>query len=224
MPAEGGSAFGGKKYELIVFDFDGTLVDTLEDIAYHANSVLTDHGFPARAISDVRKAIGWGVHELLKELAPGFGLDAGRLEAAVDLFKKKYREDPVRKTDAFDGVRKVLEGPLSKIKKAIVTNKPQDITEQILKKLGLDGHFEMTIGMHAGFLPKPDPSSVLHVMSSLGVLPKKTVFVGDSGVDADAAQNAGIDFAWVSYGYDQPQKMNFVARFSSANQWSRLCL
>ena len=118
----------------------------------------------------------------------------------------------------------MLEGPLSKIKKAIVTNKPQDITEQILSDLGLAKHFEITIGMHAGFLPKPDPSSILHVMNSLRVLPEKTVFVGDSGIDAAAAQNAGVDFAWVSYGYDQPREMNPVVRFSCASQWLQLLL
>ncbi len=213
-----------KKYDLLIFDLDGTLVDTLEDIAYHANSVLAEHDLPMRTIAEVRRAIGWGVHELLLELAPGLGHDAARLEAAVDLFKKKYREEPVIKTDAFDGVRRILEGPLSKTKKAIVTNKPQDITEQILSTLGLAKHFEMTIGMHAGFLPKPDPSSILHVMGSLAVLPEKTVFVGDSEVDAFAALNAGIDFAWVSYGYDRPREMRAIAQFSCANQWQSLVL
>ena len=211
-----------KKYELLIFDFDGTLVDTVEDITYYANEVLVEFGYDVRTVPEVRKAIGFGVHELLKELAPDFDQNDSRFEEAVGLFKKKYRDGPVRKTAAFQGVRSMLEGPLANTKKAIVTNKPQDITEQILEELDLARYFEMTIGMNSGFLPKPDPASMLHVMRSLGCLPQKTIFIGDSGVDASTAQNAGIDFAWVSYGYDQPKTITPVARFSSARQWSSL--
>jgi len=224
MSAKGGSASGGKKYDLIVFDFDGTLVDTVKDIAYHANSVLDDYGYAVCPVRKVRGAIGLGVHELLKGLAPDLGRDAARLEEAVDLFKKRYRGQPVKKTEAYSGVRAMLEGPLSQTKKAIVTNKPQDITLTILKKLKLDSFFETVIGMNAGFLPKPDPSSILHVIQTLGCVPGKTVFVGDSGIDAAAAVNAGVDFAWVSYGYDDPKNIEPAYRFSSAAEWRLLAV
>ncbi len=213
---------GMKKYELILFDFDGTLVDTVGDIAYHANQVLVDFGHEVRSVLQVREAIGLGVHELLKELAPGFGDDALRLEAAVELFKKKYRENPVRETRPFPGVLEALRGSLVNTKKGIITNKPQDITQQILSELGLAEYFEVLVGMHAGFPPKPDPSGIYHAMERLGVGVDRTVYVGDSLVDAEAAQNAGVDFAWVSYGYDEPKKMEAVFRFSTATEWSIL--
>ncbi len=211
-----------KKYKLILFDFDGTLVDTVADIAYYANAVLSDYGFRERPVAEVRKAIGWGVHELLKGLTPEAPLDGERLEQAVDLFKKKYREKPVRLTKPFPHVTAMLEGPLAAVSKAIVTNKPQDITGQILKELGLDRHFLMTIGTNAGFPPKPDSSGTLHVMKTLSFPPEAVVYVGDSGVDAALAENAGIDFAWVSYGYDRPEKGGHAFTFSSAQEWGRL--
>jgi len=207
------------RYDLILFDFDGTIVDTVGDIAHYTNETLAVYGYPKRPVGDVRKAIGWGVHELLKALAPGFALDAPKLEEAVAYFKKEYRADPVKTTAPFEGVLPMLEGPLAKIKKAIVTNKPQDITEEILKRLNLTHYFEMTIGMHAGFPPKPDPAAALHVMRSLETVPARTVYVGDSGVDAALAFNAGIDFAWVSYGYDAAEKAKPLFTFSSATEW-----
>ncbi len=211
-----------KKYELLVFDFDGTLVDTVEDIAYYANAVLIEYGCESQPVARVRQEIGLGVHELLKGLAPEFEGGAARLEEAVNLFKKMYRQQPVRKSDAFESVRSVLAGPLAKTKKAIVTNKPQDITEQILKELGLETYFEAVIGMHAGFSPKPDPTSLLHVINRLATPLEKSIFIGDSGVDAATAENARVDFAWVSYGYDQPKNISSAARFDSASQWAVL--
>ena len=103
-----------------------------------------------------------------------------------------------------------------------MTNKPEDITGQILRELNLARHFEMTIGMHAGFPPKPDPSSILHVMTSLQIAPERIVYVGDSGIDAATAQNAGIDFVWMSYGYDDIQPINLVTQFVSADGWRSL--
>ena len=213
----------GKKYELIVFDFDGTLVDTVGDIAYHANTVLADYGYPKKSVARVQKAIGWGVHELLKLLAPGFEKDAEKLEAAVNLFKKRYKQKPVLKTDAFPGVRAALEGPLKKTKKAIVTNKPQDITELILKKLKLSRHFELTIGLHAGFLPKPDPGAMRRVMKILKTSPGNTIFIGDSVVDRRTSKNAKIDFGWVRYGYDDFAAHKKPAiQFRHAGEWEKL--
>ena len=211
-----------KKYDLILFDLDGTLADTVADIAFYANEALVHFDYPTHPVSAVKRSIGWGVHELLKTLEPLLGDDPSRLDQAVELFKKNYRQKPVHETVVFEGVEETLAGPLAHTKKAVVTNKPQDIAEQILKELGLARHFEITIGMNAGFPPKPDPTSIRHVMNLLAVVSERTVYVGDSGIDADAAKNAGVDFAWVSYGYDAPHLIDPVARFSSARQWRLL--
>lgn len=210
-------------YKLLVFDFDGTLVDTVADIAYHANGVLEEFHFPTRDLRDVKEGIGHGVHELLKHLCVGFHEDAGLLEEAVTSFKKRYHAAPVVYTKAFPGVAEVLEGPLKKTQKAILTNKPQALAEIILAELDLSRHFEVVIGLDAGFAPKPDPASLNHIMKKCARAPKDTVLIGDSRVDRETARNADIDFVWVDYGYDDlVLGEEGTRRVSSAAQWGTL--
>ena len=209
-------------YTFLIFDFDGTLVDTLGAIAHHANRVLTGHGYQARSIDAVREGIGWGVHELLKGLAPAFENDPIKLEKAAEEFKNAYRREPVLNTRPFPGVAQMLSGPLSRVKKAIVTNKPQDITLQILDELGLNKYFEKVIGMHAGYPPKPDPSALNEVIRWLGGTKKNSVYIGDSHVDGETSRAAGVDFAWVDYGYHTSAEIEPDYRFSKAEDWAGL--
>ncbi len=211
-----------KKYELVLFDFDGTLVDTIADIAHYANKTLTRFGYRERPRREIQDAVGWGVHELLKKLEPEFARDEKRLEAAVAYFKESYQAKPVVTADAYDSVREMLQGPLSRLKKAIITNKPQDITLRILEELKLDAYFEMVVGINAGFPPKPDPAGVFHVLKTLDVQANKALFIGDSGIDAETGRNSGVDFAWVDYGYHQIEGKKPSMIFSSAAEWARI--
>lgn len=206
-------------YELLIFDFDGTLVDTAPDIALHANAVLEENDFPKKNLKQIKKAIGRGVHELLRDL--GFKGDEAFLDKAVLDFKKKYSKKPVIQTAPYPYVRENLQGPLKTIKKAIVTNKPHALTMKILKKLGLDGYFDLIIGEGGKFPRKPDPASVRFVMRKLKISPKRTAFVGDSRIDRDTAKNAGIKFVHVSYGYDaafRPKRSSI----KSAASWPQI--
>ncbi len=170
----------------------------------------------------MKDAIGFGVHELLKDLAPGLGTDPAVLEEAVQAFKRAYRAEPVIRTAPFPGVVDALSGPLAGVRKAIITNKPQDITQVILARLGLDRYFEGVIGMHAGHPPKPDPESTLFMLERFGTAPERCVYVGDSRVDAETSVNAGVDFAWVRYGYDRLGGEKRAWEFGSAGEWAVL--
>ena len=211
-----------KKYELIIFDFDGTLVDTMGDIAHYANRTLVRYGYSQRQTKEVQRAVGWGVHELLKKLEPDFGRDEARLEEAVIFFKNAYQKNPVHSTVAYQYVKEMLGGPLNGINKAIVTNKPQEITMAILKELKLDPYFLMVIGINAGFPPKPDPAAAHHIMQALKTSPDKTLFIGDSGIDGETSQNAGVDFGWVDYGYHELMETKPLFRFSNAAEWATI--
>lgn len=211
-----------KPYELLIFDFDGTLVDTLPDIALYAHQVLGEFGVKTPpTLEAVKKAVGRGVHELLKDL--GISADQALLEEAVISFKRRYSETPVVRTKPYPGVKETLSGPLGNIKKAIVTNKPYALTIKILKELGLEIYFETVIGLDTGYPAKPDASSVNFVMTHYGIPPSKVLFIGDSSIDAETSRNAGIDFAWVNYGYD---RLNGVYQpkfeFSGAYEWKSL--
>ncbi len=212
-----------RKYKLFIFDFDGTLVDTLPDISYHANAVLERMGCPKRRLSQVERAIGWGVHELFMGLAPQLAHDKERLDEAVVLFKKRYSEDPVARTKPYPYVRRMLSGPLKDISKVILTNKPQEITERILKALELEKYFLKTIGMQPLYPPKPDPTTAKLLLRQFEVLPEQALLIGDSAVDHETAQNAGIAFVWMRYGYDDSlRRVKPIRSMRSAAQWAKL--
>jgi phosphoglycolate phosphatase len=213
-----------KRYKLIIFDFDGTLVDTAPDIRYHANAVLRDFGYPERSLSDVTRSIGRGVHELLKELAPAFDESPEILEKAVGSFKKRYWDAPVIHTAPYSGVREVLVKHYGSAIFAIATNKPDDITRAILEKLDLSRYFKAVIGMHAGFPPKPDPASVLEIMSRSNILASDTILIGDSGIDSQTGRNALIDFGWAPWGYDSMDGSTPSIRFERPYDWNALFL
>lgn len=211
----------GPQYRLLIFDFDGTLVDTAPDIAYHVNAVLRLHGLPEQPLARVKKAIGRGMHELLRDL--GFDKDAAALDAAVAELKKRYTESPVIETAPYPGVKEMLAGPLGPIKKAIATNKPQLLTEKILRQLSLERHFELVVGDGSNFPRKPDPASVRHILKTLGVEAAEAFFIGDSCVDHQTAVNAGVDFAWMTYGYDESLfRYENLRRFSGAIEWKSI--
>lgn len=209
-------------YQLVLFDFDGTLVDTVRDIARHANDTLRSYGHPEASVEDVKLAIGLGVHELFRTLAPALAEDAAVWESAVQAFRAAYRKEPVIDSAMFPSVEEVLKGPLRPVKKAVVTNKPQDVTLQIMDKLGMRGHFLEVIGMHAGYPAKPDPASTRHLMDRFAAPAERTVYVGDSLVDADTSRAAGIDFAWVDYGYQVLERSIPKWCFSNAREWAQL--
>ena len=128
----------------------------------------------------------------------------------------------MRQTRPFPHVVETLEGPLKDVPKAIVTNKPHDITLRVLEELKLTRFFEGVIGMNAGFEPKPDPGAILHLMRVFAVSAPATVYVGDSPVDAQVSLAAGVDFAWVEYGYQELDVHRPRFCFSNAAQWDRL--
>ncbi len=209
-------------YKLILFDLDGTLVDTVDDITYYVNEVLRERGYVSASVAQVKEAIGWGVPELLKILAPAFCADPAGLEMAVMAFKERYRENPVRTTCPFPNVIEVLEGPLKKTQKAIITNKPQDIALRVLDKLNMRRYFGDVIGTQGDFPPKPDPASALHLMRRFRAPAETTVYVGDSAVDAETSAVAGVDFVWMEYGYQKFGAATPRYRFSSAADWGIL--
>lgn len=208
--------------KLLIFDFDGTLVDTIDDIAYYANKAIEARGFETRSVEVVKAAVGWGVHELLKMMAPGLESQPELLDEAVEEFKHSYHAEPVRRTRPFEGVLETLRGPLKDTWKTIVTNKPQNITSRILSELGMEADFEAVIGMHAGFKPKPDPESVLYLLKEMNVSKSDALFIGDSRVDAETCLAAGVRFVWMDYGYDDVVPAECQYRFSSAREWAGL--
>jgi phosphoglycolate phosphatase len=212
-----------KKYSLLIFDFDGTLVDTAPDIAFHVNQTLKRYGLKERSLEEVIDAIGLGVHTLMKKLAPELEQSPARLESIANEFKEAYLANPVITSCPYPYVREMMDGPLKKTKKAVVTNKPQRLTVAILERLKLTPYFDVVIGGEADYPHKPDPASTHFTLNRLVTPPSEALFIGDSHVDFETANNTGLDFIWMDYGYDASLKGNaLIRRLSSAKEWMTL--
>ncbi|HBI23208.1 MAG TPA: phosphoglycolate phosphatase [Nitrospiraceae bacterium] len=186
--------------ELIIFDLDGTLIDSSDDIAWAANMTLVYMGYNEMDLDAIKEGIGWGVKTLLQKLMPQEGPE--RIDDARVKFLEYYWDHLTVNTILYPGVRETIDYFKDHDKKmAIVTNKPIKFTEKILNELALKDFFLMVLGGDSLMNRKPDPEPVEKVISTLGVTKGKTVFVGDSKVDGETGKRAGIFTIGVEYGF-----------------------
>lgn len=189
-----------KKTELIIFDLDGTLIDSSDDIAWAANKTLLYMGKSEREIEVIKENIGWGVKVLIERLMPGE--DERRIRTARGKFLEYYWEHLNVKTFLYPGVLdtlKYLKG-IDKIL-AIVTNKQIKYTERIIEELAIKNLFDMVLGGDSLTNRKPHPEPVEKIIAALAVQKEMAVFVGDSPVDCEAGKGAGIFTIGVEYGF-----------------------
>ena len=183
--------FDATKTKALLFDLDGTLIDSTEDIAASANMLRRSQGLEPLPVSVVASYIGDGVEALVRKLlGPGF---EEKIPALVDQFKAHYNEHCVVATRLYDGVGATLSLLASRgYKMAVVTNKPERISVTILEKLGLGGCFGCVIGGNSVANKKPHPQPLQEACARLGVPLSQACMIGDSRVDIEAGRNAGI--------------------------------
>ncbi len=186
--------------DLIIFDLDGTLIDSSEDIAWAANRTLEAFGYGRRPIPAIKEHIGWGVKPLLEKLMPDEGAET--ITEARERFLEFYGDHLLVDTVMYQGVEETLRHftGLDKLM-AIITNKPVGLTKRILDDLGIAPHFKMVLGGDSLVNKKPHPEPVEKTLKVLGVEPSRTVIVGDSPVDCEAGKAAGTNTIGVSYGF-----------------------
>lgn len=179
-------------YKAVIFDLDGTLVDSVADIANAANSALRERGFAGRGVDEYRLFIGGGAEEMIRKALPREAPD-GEVRACLGGFMDFYRENFAVHTKLYDGMAELL-GSLCErgFKLAVLSNKPQEMTSKIARSFLSDWRFLEVVG-HSGETPrKPDPSGALEVCGRLSVSPDETALVGDSAVDMKTAVAAGM--------------------------------
>ncbi|MBQ3602199.1 MAG: HAD-IA family hydrolase [Lachnospiraceae bacterium] len=188
------------KYELAIFDMDGTILDTLEDLADSLNYALSLSDFPARTLEEVRSFVGNGIRKLIERATPA-GTSPEDLEKVYTDFTAYYPKHCFDKTKPYSGIIEVIQ-ELKKqgIKTAVVSNKA-DYAVQILCKQYFDGLFDFALGEQAGIQRKPAPDSVNMVLDKLRISRKNSVYIGDSDVDINTAMNAEIDCISVDWGF-----------------------
>ena len=188
----------------MVFDLDGTLVDTAPDLQAHVNSVLEELGRPGIDLDEVRLLVGDGARTLLQR-----GLEAtGGVPAGIDLdllyarFLERYTAQPANKSTVHREVIEVLQGLQARgLRLGVCTNKAQAPTDRLLAALGLDRFFAAIVGGDAVPAKKPDAGHLRAVIERLGATPASSVMVGDSGHDLQAARTLGVPCVLVSFGY-----------------------
>ena len=188
------------KYKTVVFDLDGTLLDTLEDLCDSTNYALAHFGYPARTLAEVRSFVGNGIGKLIERALPS-GTASEHYNAVLAEFKAHYATNCNNKTKAYAGIYDMLSTlKHSGINIALVSNKVDSAVKELCTRY-FPGYFEIAVGEKEGVRRKPAPDSVFAAMEALGAEKGSTVYVGDSEVDAQTAVNAGIDFIAVSWGF-----------------------
>ena len=186
------------KNTAILFDLDGTLLDTLEDLADATNHIMEQFGFPKRTVEEVRKFVGNGAMRLIVQAIPE---DASPeiAEVAFHAFQRYYRANCQHKTRPYEGIRMMLEQLRAEgYPMAIVSNKP-DAAVQPLRDQYFPGLYAQ--GEQPGCPRKPAPEMVFRAAEALGVAPEHCIYVGDSEVDVLTAQNAGMECISVLWGF-----------------------
>lgn len=187
-------------YSSIVWDLDGTLLDTLDDLHLSVNEALRRHGLPLRTKDEIRAFVGNGIRNLILRAVPA-GTDESTAEAVLETFTSYYKERMNDHTAPYPGVSKMLASlKAAGVRMAIVSNKADFATKE-LAKLYFADTIDVAVGAKDGVPKKPAPDAVFAAIDEMGADRAGTVFIGDSEVDVATGKNAALDVIAVSYGF-----------------------
>jgi phosphoglycolate phosphatase len=189
----------GHLHRLIAFDLDGTLIDSRRDLADSANQLIEELGGQPLTEEQIGSMVGEGAALLVRRALKASG--RGERAHALERFLAIYDERLLNHTRIYDGVADVVRGLRGRARLAVLTNKPAKPTERILAGLGLRDVFDDVIGGDGPHPRKPDPAGLNAMMASANASPAGTLLVGDSPIDLETAQRAGVSCCLVSYGF-----------------------
>lgn len=190
------------RYKLAIFDMDGTILDSLQDLADTMNYTLEVSGYPPRTLQEVKSFVGNGIRKLILRAVPGtVREDEAEIERLYGIFSAHYKEHCADSTKPYEGICDLLARLKGAgIKTAVVSNKA-DFGVQELCTRYFEGLFDVALGEQPGLAKKPAPDMVRQVLTRLAVAPEEAVYIGDSEVDIATAKNAALDGIIVSWGF-----------------------
>lgn len=186
---------------LLVFDLDGTLVDSRRDLANSVNAMLAEFDRPALPGAVVAEMVGEGARVLVERALAARGVDLSRTSAALQRFLVLYEERLLDYTREYEGITAALETLRSGNSLAVLTNKPGHPSRRILEGLGLAPFFEEVVGGDSAHPRKPDPAALRHLANRFGTSGEDSWMIGDSRIDLETARNAGARACLVRYGF-----------------------
>jgi phosphoglycolate phosphatase len=189
-----------KKIDTVIFDLDGTLLNTLEDLTDSVNFSLKNASFPTRTLEEVRHFLGNGAERLM-ELSIPEGKNNPLFAMCLVDFRKHYKKNIINKTCPYPGIMTVLKKLKNNDYKLAVVSNKFDEAVKMLNKHFFSEYIKTAIGERAGILKKPAPDTVYTALKELGTSSENTVYVGDSEVDAKTAKNSGLIFVGVTWGF-----------------------
>lgn len=186
--------------KMLIFDMDGTILYTLEDLMNSTNYALLEYGYPVRTLDEVRQFVGNGIHKLVERAVPE-GTPKDQIEDVFETLEKHYKIHCMDTTKPYDGIIDLLKKLREKgFQTAVVSNKVdfavQDLVDDFFR-----GLFDIAIGEREGVRKKPAPDSVYEVMKAFHLAKEDVVYIGDSDVDFETAKNAGVDYILVEWGF-----------------------
>jgi phosphoglycolate phosphatase len=190
------------RYGAVLFDLDGTLLDTLEDLADSTNAALTDLGFPSRPVDEYRVLVGDGIRNLALRALPQGHKDAQTVDRCVRLTRAEYGRRWDAKTRPYPGVPELLDELAARqVRMAILSNKPDPATREVVAKLLPRWTFEVVRGARDAVPLKPDPAAALDVAAALGAAPRDVLYLGDTNTDMQTARAAGMRAVGALWGF-----------------------
>ena len=186
----------------VIFDLDGTLLDTLQDIVNTLNTVLAQHHYPVHTIDECRYLVGHGMRELIKKALPEHAGTPETIDLLLNDLMTHYADNWNRHSRPYPGISTLLDTLTERgIKKAILSNKADHFTRLCAEFLLKEWDFDVVMGHHSGIAHKPDPEGALLVARMLGEEPSSILYVGDSGIDMLTAIRAGMYPLGVLWGF-----------------------
>ena len=188
-----------------IFDLDGTLVDSLEDIGQACNDVLASHGYPVHPLPAFRFYVGRGFHKLVNDALPegeAAKLSSDQLTALIAEARARYGENMCERTKPYAGITDALHQLAADGHAlAVLSNKPDDLTVELVRRYFPDVPFALVRGGREGVPLKPEPDAPLDMLRHMDFLPERSFYVGDSNVDIFTARNAGMISIGVAWGF-----------------------
>jgi phosphoglycolate phosphatase len=196
---------------LVVFDLDGTLIDSRLDLANSTNEMLSTYGVRPLAADAVIGMVGEGAKVLVERALAATRLTPS-LDEALARFRSIYDRRLLEHTRPYDGVDGMLDTAAARATLAVLTNKPLAPAARLVDAFGWTSRFRWVIGGDSAFPRKPDPAALRHLMQQAGADPAATIFVGDSRIDLQTARNAGVRLCLVTYGFGWAEgALDFIA-------------